>query len=83
MLSIFPPLGQSIALQSQMDGSFQMLPIKLYPSFVTRHKYKKVSINVYLQFTLVGTNCESVKPFASKFKSQVHENLFQIPHERL
>mmetsp|Transcript_14734 Transcript_14734/g.14340 ORF Transcript_14734/g.14340 Transcript_14734/m.14340 type:complete len:164 (+) Transcript_14734:760-1251(+) len=45
-LSLFPPLGQSIALQYQLEGNFHMLPIKLYPSFIPRHTYKKLELTL-------------------------------------
>lgn len=41
---MFPPLGQSIALQYSVEGNFHMLPVKLYPSFVPRHSFKKVLV---------------------------------------
>jgi hypothetical protein len=45
-LSLFPPLGQSIALQYSLDGNFHMLPIKLYPSFIPRHSFKKLELTL-------------------------------------
>eukprot|EP00347_Sterkiella_histriomuscorum_P011909 403370632 len=73
MLSIFPPLGQSIALQYSLDGNFQMLPIKLYPSFIPRHNYKKLELTLKVSCRLSpNLRCKFLK-VSFQFPSKVHK----------
>ena len=36
IVSLFPKIGQSNILQYSLDGKFDQLPVKLYPTFVAR-----------------------------------------------
>ena len=45
-LNFSPPLGQCIAMQYELPGSFNMLPIKLYPTFTVNQEYKKLDVNL-------------------------------------
>jgi hypothetical protein len=45
-LKFSPPLGQCIALQYELEGTFNMLPIKLYPTFTATHEYRKLDLNL-------------------------------------
>lgn len=45
-LKFSPPLGQCIALQYEMEGTFNMLPVKLYPTFTATHEYRKLDLNL-------------------------------------
>jgi AP-4 complex subunit mu-1 len=45
-LKFAPPLGQSIALQYECEGSFNMLPIKVFPTFIARQQYRKLDLNL-------------------------------------
>lgn len=47
-LKFSPPLGQCIAMQYELEGSFNMLPIKLYPTFIARQEFKKLDLNLKL-----------------------------------
>ena len=73
MLSVFPPLGQSIALQYQLDGSFQMLPIKIYPSFVARHTYKKLELTLKVENRLPEQLRAKYMKLSFKFPMKVHK----------
>jgi hypothetical protein len=65
ILSLFPPLGQSIGLQYQLEGNFHMLPMKIYPTFTPNHTYKKVSTTcLVILLTIVGVVYKSAEPFA-------------------
>ena len=47
-LKFSPPLGQCIAMQYELEGTFNMLPIKLYPTFIARQEYRKLDLNLKL-----------------------------------
>ena len=85
MLSVFPPLGQSIALQYQLEGSFQMLPIKLYPTFVARHQYKKLELTLRVENRLPENMRAKFMKISFKFPMKVHKvsfpNLPEASHE--
>jgi hypothetical protein len=36
VISLFPRMGQSSIMQYSLDGNFNMLPLKLYPTFIAR-----------------------------------------------
>ena len=73
MLSIFPQLGQSIALQYQLDGNFQMLPIKLYPSFTARHSVKKLELTLKVENRLPEAQRAKWMRISFKFPMRVHK----------
>lgn len=54
-LSFTPPLGQCIAMQYELEGSFNMLPIKLYPTFLINQEYRKLDLNLKI-FNKLPTN---------------------------
>ena len=78
-LSLFPPLGQSIALQYQLEGNFHMLPIKLYPSFIPRHTYKKVFLVCFIG--VVGADFEGSLQAAPEPQSKDLEDHLQVPRQ--
>ncbi len=41
-----PPLGQCIAMQYELEGTFNMLPVKLYPTFTARPEYRKLDLTL-------------------------------------
>ena len=45
-LNFQPPLGQCIAMQYELEGTFNMLPIKLYPTFTVNQEYRKLDLNL-------------------------------------
>lgn len=54
-----------------------MLPIKLYPSFIPRHNYKKV-IDLPL-ISLARTDSESKLQTANPLESQIPQGLLLVP----
>jgi len=52
-----------------------MLPLKLYPTFVPHHNYKKVRI-ICLMNIIVGAITQGIEQIASHFKSKVDEGIF-------
>lgn len=46
IISLFPILGHSIILQYSMEGSFNMLPVKVYPTFIPKPAYKKMDLTL-------------------------------------
>lgn len=73
MLSMFPPLGQSIALQYQLEGTFQMLPIKLYPTFTARHNVKKLELTIKAENRLMDTQRAKYMRVSFKFPMKIHK----------
>lgn len=35
-------------MQYELEGTFNMLPIKLYPTFIARQEYRKLDLNLKL-----------------------------------
>lgn len=46
ILKFTPPLGQCIAMQYELQGQFNMLPVKLYPTFMARQDYRKLELTL-------------------------------------
>ena len=63
---MFPPLGQSVALQYQLEGNFGMLPFKIVPAI--RAQVRSQNIELTLK---IFNNIESTKK-ASKVIIKFH-----------
>lgn len=46
IISLFPRVGQSNILQYQLEGKFDQLPLKLYPTFVARQEFYKLDLTL-------------------------------------
>mmetsp|Transcript_17032 Transcript_17032/g.22934 ORF Transcript_17032/g.22934 Transcript_17032/m.22934 type:complete len:119 (-) Transcript_17032:834-1190(-) len=46
VVSLFPRMGQSNILQYSLDGKFDQLPVKLYPTFVARQEFHKLDLTL-------------------------------------
>ena len=46
IVSLFPKMGQSSILQYSLDGKFDQLPIKLYPTFIARQEFYKLDLTL-------------------------------------
>lgn len=46
LISMYPRMGQSTIMQYSLDGNFNMLPIKLYPTFVAKQEFSKLDLNL-------------------------------------
>ena len=44
LVSLFPKMGKSNILQYQLEGNFDMLPLKIYPTFGLRQEFHKIDI---------------------------------------
>lgn len=45
-ICMVPQMGKSNILQYQIDGNFNMLPLKLYPSYILRTDFNKVDLHL-------------------------------------
>lgn len=63
-------------MQYSLDGNFQMLPIKLYPSFIPRHNYKKLELTLNCHCRLPTTlRCKWLK-ISFTFPTKVQKIFF-------
>jgi hypothetical protein len=46
VINLFPSMGKSTILQYQLEGNFNMLPLKLYPTFVARQEFNKLDLTL-------------------------------------
>ena len=46
VVSLFPRCGQSNIMQYSLDGKFDQLPVKLYPTFVARQDFYKLDLTL-------------------------------------
>lgn len=46
MISLYPQMGQSNIMQYQVEGNFNMLPLKLYPTFIARQEFNKLDLTL-------------------------------------
>lgn len=46
VITLFPSMGQSNILQYQLEGNFNMLPLKIYPTFVPRQEFFKLDVTL-------------------------------------
>lgn len=46
LVSLFPKMGQSNILQYSLDGNFNMVPLKLYPTFIARQEFNKLDLTL-------------------------------------
>jgi hypothetical protein len=69
-LNFTPPLGQSIAMQYELLGTFNMLPIKIYPTFTVNTQYRKLDLNLKA-FNKLPTNLRC-KTLTLTFKVPAH-----------
>lgn len=46
VVSLFPRMGQSNILQYSLEGKFDQLPVKLFPTFVARQEFYKLDLTL-------------------------------------
>lgn len=46
VISLYPQMGQSNIMQYSLEGNFNMLPLKLYPTFVSRQEFNKLDLSL-------------------------------------
>ena len=46
VVSLFPKMGQSNILQYSLTGKFNMLPLKIFPTFLTRQEFNKLDLTL-------------------------------------
>lgn len=69
LISLFPRMGQSTILQYSLDGNFNMLPVKLYPTFVAKQEFSKLDLSLKVNCRL-GTNLR-IKNMRVVFKAPI------------
>ena len=67
IVSLFPRMGQSNILQYSLEGKFDQLPIKLFPTFVARQEFSKLDLTLRANCRL-PTNLR-VKQMVVRFKA--------------
>jgi hypothetical protein len=85
VISLFPQMGQSNIMQYQVEGNFNMLPLKIYPTFIARQEFNKLDLTLKASCRLPSTL--RIKDLVVKFrvppnvmKVFIHEkNLPPIP----
>lgn len=45
-INLWPQMGKSNVLQYQLEGNFNMLPLKLYPTFISRQEFNKLDVTI-------------------------------------
>jgi len=54
-MSLFPTMGQSVICQYQLEGNFNMLPFKFFPTFLPKHSVGKLEVTLKAQCKLPET----------------------------
>lgn len=46
VISLYPSMGQSNIMQYSLEGNFNMLPLKIYPTFIARQEFYKLDLTL-------------------------------------
>jgi hypothetical protein len=46
LVSLFPKMGKSNIMQYMLEGNFDMLPLKMYPTFGLRPEFNKIDLTL-------------------------------------
>jgi len=46
VISLYPQMGKSNIMQYSLEGNFNMLPLKMYPTFVSRQEFYKLDLTL-------------------------------------